>query len=217
MTEVLEETRHDEAPVAVDPEALIAEARRRQRKRRLLVALIAAAATAIGLALWQFAFTTGLTSRTGGHSSGLVTGPRVLTLHLIGWGTPVYGYTGRGPCPDGRFESAIETNGSKIGSFLQCDLADSKIDKPNWGVRSTHAVLSGTYRLPGGTILTREQRTFLFSRQSPNSAIPIRVHGSFTGRIVGGSGRYAHLRGTITGGGHGINNSGDWTLTPHLS
>jgi hypothetical protein len=33
MTQLLEEKRYDDAPVAFDPEALIAEARRRQRKR----------------------------------------------------------------------------------------------------------------------------------------------------------------------------------------
>lgn len=200
------------APFA-DPEALIEEARRRQRRRQLRKGGVLLVVAGGALALWQFAFTTDSPSRAGGHSSGLVTAQRALTLHLIGWGTPVYGYTGRGPCPDGQFVTPIEVSGRKIGAFLACDLADSKTDKPNWGVRSTHAVLSGTYTLRGGAIVTREQRTFRFSRQSVNSAIPVRVRGSFRGRIVGGSGRYAQVRGTISGGGHGVNNSGDWTLT----
>jgi hypothetical protein len=169
-----------------------------------------------GFAAWQLALNPGSSAQRGRPSSALAVTPRTLTLHVIGWGTPIHGYTGHGSCPDGQFEAPIESAARKVGSFVACALADSKVDKPNWGVRSTHAVLIGTYTLRDGTIVTREQRTFLFSRQSLNSAIPIRTRGYFTGRIVGGSGDYAHLGGTINGGGLSVNNNGNWTVEFHF-
>jgi hypothetical protein len=88
MTQLLEEKRYDDAPVAFDPEALIAEARRRQRKRWLVLTLVVATAAAAGLAAYLLA------SHSSTHSSatsggGEIGKPATLQLHLRGFGTPL--------------------------------------------------------------------------------------------------------------------------------
>lgn len=116
-------------------------------------------------------------------------------------------YTGRGRCPDGfTVIPIVSAGGARIGSFSECDKMVSKLDKPNWGVRKTHAALVGTYRLPGGAIRTREQRTFVFARDQ------LHTQGYFTGAIVGGTGRYANATGTVTGGGPSAGNRARWTV-----
>jgi hypothetical protein len=202
---------------SVDPEALIREARQPQRRRRLFIALVAVILVGIGAAGWRLVFDSALPSTHGRSPASALGKPPVLTLHLVGWGTPIQGFNPHGSCPDGKFETPIVSSpGNKIGSMVECDLAVSKTDKPTWGVRSTHASIAVTYRIPGGAIFTDEHRAFLFSRQSTDSKKPIRTNGHFVGRITGGSGRYAHAHGTVTGGGHGINNAGDWTVTFHF-
>ena len=194
-----------------DPEALIREARRRQRRRRGAAAAFIVLLAALGIAVWQLAFAqASRTTRTTQTPRPLVT-MRTLTLHLVGWGTPVEGYAPGTPCPDGVFTLPIRSStGATIGSDSECDLVDSKVDSPAGRVLRTYAILRATYRVPGGTLETREQRTFRFSRDQ------IHTSGLFTGRIIGGSGRYAHARGSISGGGPGGANSANWTVAFHF-
>jgi len=152
----------DSSPV--DPEALVQEARRRQRKRRLLVAAAGVAIAGIGAAAYIAVTLSGRSSPSQASSAPVVEA-RMLRLHLAGWGTVVDPYTGQGPCPDGRTFIAIRSPaGTTIGSDTECVQVVSKTDVPNYGVRSTHSLGVETYSLPGGTIATRESRTFLFAR-----------------------------------------------------
>jgi hypothetical protein len=202
----------------VAPEALIREARQRQRRRRLTLAGVTLLLLGTAVLVWRLAFTSARAPVRESHRLNAAALPRSLTLHVVGWGTPIQGYDPRSSCPDGKFNAPIvSSQGQTVGSFVECDLVVSKTDKPDWGVRSTHAALATTYTIHGGTIEAREQRTFLLSRQYLNSEKPIRTRGSFRGRITGGSGRYVHVRGTVTGGGLSINNNGSWTVTFHFN
>jgi hypothetical protein len=198
---------------ALDEEALIREARRRQRRRWAGGTVAFVLLAAIGVAAWQLAFSQSSSATHAGHEHtparlGL---PPTLTFHLLGWGTVVQGYSSRSSCPDGVTSVPIRSSaGQTVGSMSECDLVVSKVDKPNWGVWSTHANMLATYHAPGGTIDTHEQRTFRFSRSQ------IHTTGSFTGRITGGSGRYAHARGSVTGGGPGGAKSAHWTVVFHF-
>lgn len=200
-----------EVAYALDPEALIREARRRQRRRRVGVAAALVVVAGNGIAVWQVAFTHSNATHLAGRLSTPVGLPPTLTLHLVGWGSPVQGYAPSTPCPDGVFSLRIRSSvGNTIGSDSECDLVDSKVNRPDGKVLRTHASLLATYRIADGTIETREQRTFRFS--------PDQLHtmGRFSGRIISGSGRYAHAGGTISGGGPGGANSASWTVLFHF-
>lgn len=205
MTELLEEKRHDEVLVAVDPEALIAEARRRQRKRQLLIALIAAAATAVGLAaflvLWNSSTSS---SATGGHAE--IGKPTALTLQLRGFGMPLPTQIDQGSCPQGRTLIEIQPSGSVTG----CVLTIRKWDAPNFGLKKVTQTVRETYHLGGGTLVTLETQTILFARDQRHTT------AVFHGRVIGGKGRYAHVQGAVTGGGPGVNGQSSWTVTLHL-
>jgi hypothetical protein len=192
----------------VDLEALIREARRRQRRRRLALAAAALLVAMAGAAAWRLAVASPPPAgRTAGRQRAPAGLPGTLTLQLVGWGTVIQPYLGRGACPDGRTSMSVRSStGAKVGSVVECDLVVTKVDEPNWGVRRTHAELTATYTIPGGTIVTREQRTFLFARDQIHST------GRFTGRIIGGTGRYAHARGTVSGGGPGTGRRALWKL-----
>lgn len=201
----------------IDTDALIREARRRQRRRRLLVLGLALLVTGGGFAVWLLAFgSQPSTVDSQGRSAGVAHSP-TLILRVVGTPTPVQGYNPGGACPDGQFSWSIRSSvGQTIGTDLECDLAESKVDKPNWGVWSTHAVVNATYTIPGGTIVTHERQTFRFSKQTLNSRAPIRRRALIVGRIVGGSGRYAHVHGSISGSGIGINNDDNSTISFHF-
>lgn len=208
MTELLEETRHsDEVLASADPEALIAEARRRQRKRQLLIALTAAAATALGLAavivLWNSS--THSSPRTGGAAE--IGQPTALRLHLRGFGTPLPTPIDQGPCPQGRTLIDIQPSGSATG----CVLTIRKWDETHYGIKKITQTVRETYRLSGGTLITRETQTIHFARDQRHTT------AVFHGTVIGGSGRYTRAQGTVTGGGPGVNGHGDWTVTMHLS
>jgi hypothetical protein len=193
-----------------DQEALIKEARRRQRRRRLILFATTLLATGAGLTVWQLAFSSSQQAKEAASSSS-VTAPPTLTLHLIGWGTVIQGYVGTGSCPDGQTQVQIRgTAATTVGSVVECDLVVTKVDKPTWGVWSTHANMVATYTLPGGTIVTHEQRLFRFARDQ------LHTTGRFTGRILNGSGHFAHARGTVSGGGPGVGDKADWTVTFHF-
>jgi hypothetical protein len=202
--------KESERGPALDPEAVIEEARRRQRRRRVIEAAMVALLVGIAVAVWQLAFVRSHAGSPVGNPAPPER-PSTLTLHLVGWGAVVQGFAPGTSCPDGVISVPIRSSaGHAFGSVSECDLVVSKAQRPNGSVLSTHANMLGTYHLPGGTILTHEQRTFHFSRDQ------MHTNGRFTGRIIGGSGRYAHARGSITGGGPGGANTAHWTVVFHF-
>lgn len=208
MTALLEEKRDDEALVGVDPEALIEEARQRQRRRRRIgvLALGLAATVAVGISVathvgGERASTSHPRPRAAGATS------QTLRLRLLGWGTPQPDTLGSGPCPWGRtYIRVVNMAGDHVGDDNECVLLVSKDDVPGYGVRSTHGVVIATYTLRGGTIRVRETHDFRFARDQKHS------YGRLRGTIIGGSGRYAHARGTLTGGGPGVDDSARWNV-----
>lgn len=207
-----------EGRVELGPEALIREARLRQRKRRLVLVTVALALIGAGVAVWRTAFIPG---RHAAHERAPTPAalPSTLTLHLVGWGTVVQGYSGvrGGGCRDGVSSIPIVTStGQHVGALSECDLVVSMTKRSNGDVLRTQANMLGSYKLPGGTIRTREQRTFSFARDQ------IHTYGHFSGHVVSGSGQFAHARGTISGGGPG-NTGGPgesdtthWTVVFHF-
>jgi hypothetical protein len=206
MTALLERERQDEVLIAADPEALIAEARRRQRKRRLLIALIAAAAAAVGIAALLILGNSSTPSSATGAGAG-VGQPSTLQLHLRGFGTSLPTQIDQGPCPQGRTSIEIQPSGSVIG----CVLTIRKWDAPNYGVKKITQTARETYHLTGGTIVTLETQTIHFARDQHHTT------ALFSGRVIGGSGRFVHARGSTVGGGPGVDGRGEWTVTLHLS
>lgn len=205
MTELLEEKRSNEALVGVDPEALIAEARSRQRRRRRIIVLVAAA-TAAGIAAY-LSISRSSTPSTATSSGGEIGKPSSMQLHLRGFGTPLPTQLDRGPCPQGRTLIEVQPSGSVVG----CVLTIRKWDGAGYGVKRITQTVRETYRLAGGTLLTRETQTIRFARDQHHTT------AAFRGNIIGGSGRYTHARGTVSGGGPGVNGRGDWTITLQLS
>jgi hypothetical protein len=205
MTELLEETRHDEVLVAFDPEALIAEAKRRQRKRRVVLALIIATAVAVGLAAYlSISHSNTHSSATSGSFD--IGRPTTLQLHLRGFGTPLRTQLNRGPCPQGRTLIEIKSSASVVG----CVQTIRKWDVAHYGIKRITQTARETYHLSGGTLVTLETQTIHFARdQRHTTAI-------FRGRVIGGSGRYAHVRGRISGGGPGIDGHGNWLVSLRL-
>lgn len=193
-------------PPHLDPEALIAEARRRQRKRRAALALTAAAAAAGGLAAYLSLSHTGMRpSATGGAAE--LGKPATLQLHLRGFGTPLPTQIDQGPCPQGRTLIEIRPSGSVAG----CVRTIRKWDASHYGVKRITQTARETYHLSGGTIRTLETQTIHFARDQRHTT------AVFRGRVVGGSGRYAHARGTVAGGGSGIDGHADWLLSLRLN
>lgn len=205
MTALLEETRDDEVTVVDDPEALIAEARRRQRKRQLVSALIVATVTAVGIAVFLGLWNSSEPSSTTGDNVG-VGKPRALELHLQGFGTPLPTQIDQAPCPQGRTLIKIQPSGSVTG----CVLTIHKWDEADYGVKRITQTARETYHLTGGALVTLETQTIHFARDQRHTT------AVFQGRVIGGSGRYAHAHGTVTGGGPGVNGDGNWTVTLHL-
>lgn len=200
---VVEQPPSDQPPV--DPEALIAEARRRQRKRRLAIALLAAFPVAGGLGAYLSLSHSGSPSSATGVR-GEIGKPTTLQLHLRGFGTPLPTRLDQGPCPQGRTLIEIQPSGSVTG----CVLTIRKWDEPSYGVKKITQTARETYHLSGGTLITRETQTILFARDQRHTT------AVFHGTVIGGSGRYAHARGTVTGGGPGVTGHSDWTVTLHL-
>jgi hypothetical protein len=205
MTGLLEEKRRDEVLVAVDPEALIAEARRRQRKRRVVLALIIATAAAAGLAAY-LSVSYSSTHSSAASGSAEIGKPTTLQLHLRGFGTPLPTQLDQGPCPQGRTLIEIRPRGSVVG----CVRTIRKWDAAHYGVKRITQTARETYHLSGGTLVSLETQTIHFARdQHHTTAI-------FRGRVIGGSGRYAHVRGTVSGGGPGIDGRGNWLVSLRL-
>jgi hypothetical protein len=206
MTGLLEEKRHDEVLAVVDPEALLSEARRRQRKRRLVLALVVATAAAAGLAayLWG-SHASPHSSSTGG--GGEIGKPKTVQLHLRGFGTPLPTQLDEGLCPQGRTLIEIEPSGSVVG----CVRTIRKWDSAHYGVKRITQTVRETYHLNGGTLVTLETQTIHFARDQHHTT------AVFHGHVIGGSGRYTHARGTVSGGGLSINGHADCRIALRLT
>jgi hypothetical protein len=100
--------------------------------------------------------------------------------------------------------------GVRVGAARLCVLAISKVDLPHWGVRRIVQTVREVDALPGGTVVSRQRQTFLFARDQHHS------RAIFRGQVVGGSGRYARLRGSVLGGGPGRDGRADWVVTLRL-
>jgi hypothetical protein len=193
-----------------DLEALIKEARRRQRRRRLRLAAAAAATTLLaGASLYFF-----LDHSSGGGPSRssapppLLVRPLTLSVHLLGFGTPLQTAIDSGACPQGRTQIAIVgSTGARIGTSHLCVLTIEKTDVPNYGVRRITQTVLETDSLPGGSIVSRQTQTISFARDQSHTT------ARFRGRILRGTGRFAHARGTIVGGGSGTDGKADWRVT----
>jgi hypothetical protein len=205
MTELLEERRHDEVFVAFDPEALIAEAKRRQRKRRVVLALIIATAVAVGLAAYlSISHSNTHSSATSGSFD--IGKPTTLQLHLRGFGTPLPTQLDQGPCPQGRTRIEVQPSGSVVG----CVRTIRKWDVAHYGVKRITQTARETYHLSNGTLVTLETQTIHFARDQRHTT------AVFRGRVIGGSGRYAHVHGAVSGGGPGIDDHSDWFVSFRL-
>jgi hypothetical protein len=190
----------------VNPEALIAEARRRQRKRWLVLTLVVATAAAAGLAAYLLAsYSSTHSSATSG--GGEIGKPATLQLHLRGFGTPLPTQLDQEPCPQGLTLIEIQPRGSVVG----CVRTIRKWDAADYGVKRITQTVRETYHLNGGTLLTHETQTIYFARDQRHTT------ALFRGNVIGGSGRYAHARGTISGGGSGVNGHADWLVSLRLS
>lgn len=206
MTELLEERKDDELLATVDPEALIAEARRRQRKRRLVLAVIVAASAAAGLAAYlSISLSRAHSSTTNGGAE--IGKPKTVQLRLRGFGTPLPTQLDQGPCPQGRTLIEIQPSGSVVG----CVRTIRKWDSAHYGVKRITQTVRETYHLSRGTLVTLETQTIHFARDQHHTT------AVFRGRVIGGTGRYAHARGTVVGGGPGIDGHADWLVSIRLS
>jgi hypothetical protein len=153
--------------------------------------------------LWPSHSGTPSSASSGGVQIGE---PTSLQLHLRGFGTPVPTQVDQGPCPQGRGVIRIVPR----GFVSDCVLTISKWDA--WfGVRRITQIARETYHLRDGTIVTRESQTIRFARDQHHTT------ATFTGRVLGGSGRYAHVGGTVTGGGPGVDGRANWLVSLHLS
>jgi hypothetical protein len=202
----------------VDPEALLSEARRRQRKRRLVLALVVATAAAAGLAAYLLgSHSSPHSSSTGG--GGEIGKPKTVQLHLRGFGTPLPTQLDEGPCPQGRTLIEIQPPviviergaGSRSGSVVGCVRTIRKWDSAHYGVKRITQTVRETYHLNGGTLVTLETQTIHFARDQHHTT------AVFHGHVIGGSGRYTHARGTVSGGGLSINGHADWHVALRLT
>jgi hypothetical protein len=138
--------------------------------------------------------------------------PTALRFHLRGFGTPLPTTVDSGSCPQGRTLVTIYSRaGARIGTAHLCVLTISELDLPHWGVRRIVQTVREVDTLPGGTLLSRQQQTFLFARDQRHT------RAIFDGDVVGGSGRFARRRGTVSGGGAGLDGKADWLVTLRLS
>jgi hypothetical protein len=136
---------------------------------------------------------------TGASGSGSM----AVVVHLRGFGTPL---GASAACPDGRTAIQILTpSGRRAGSVNECVLSVRKLSKARldpWRI-----IQNAKQRIPleGGAVRTTVTQTLTFRRDG-------RSESRFVGRIIGGEGRYAGLRGVISGGGPGHDGTADWLL-----
>jgi hypothetical protein len=127
----------------------------------------------------------------------------VVRVHLRGFGQPL---GASAECPEGRTAIQILTlSGRQAGSVSECVLWVQKLTKP--GLDPWRIVQRATQRIPlgGGAVRTKVTQTITFRRDGHSES-------RFVGRIIGGEGRCAGLRGVISGGGPGHDGTADWLL-----
>jgi ferric-dicitrate binding protein FerR (iron transport regulator) len=209
-------TRPTRSPVATEDlsraetEALIEEARQRQRRRRLGLAAVVVAAAAVAAVVYGGVVRSDRSNAPMSSTGSLVSGT-VLRLHLAGFGTPLPTEVDKGPCPQGRTEIRIRSGaGALIGSQSGCALSIGKTDAPNGGLVRITQTARETYVLPGGTIVSLETQTIRFAADQRHTV------ATFHGRVLRGTGRYAHARGTVSGGGRGFDGKADWLMNIHF-
>jgi hypothetical protein len=132
-------------------------------------------------------------------------------LELAGFGTPLPSEIDRGPCLQGRTSIAVRLPATaQAGTLTECVLSVSQTRRATGTLARISERTRDTYALPGGTLVTLESHSIVFAPdQHHTTAI-------FRGRIVAGSGRYAHARGTLSGGGPGVDGKARWHITMRL-
>jgi len=132
--------------------------------------------------------------------AGRASASRPLTVELRGFGHSL-GLTAA--CPSGLTRIVI------VGSSraaLDCVVRVQKFTKSGldpWRIVESVRV---TTPFAGGAIYSVETQTFTFTRSQASTA-------AFRGRIVGGTGRYKGVTGTVRGGGEGRNGVAIWDET----
>jgi len=172
------------------PAFCVEEYRRLLPVQRWLLALVAAAALLMTAAI--------ATAAPSASST---------TFRLVGRGTPLPTQPDSGPCPQGRTVYAIaSSSGTRIGTAHGCVLTIARTDDASGLRRIVQTVLERD-ALPAGTIVSRQRQTFVFARDERRST------AVFRGRVVRGTGRYAHAAGTVSGGGPTVAGVADWRIT----
>ncbi|HXY80917.1 MAG TPA: hypothetical protein VEH55_06070 [Gaiellaceae bacterium] len=126
-----------------------------------------------------------------------------LTVELRGFG---YSLGLTAACPSGLTRISIVGTDR---SALDCVTRAQKFTKPGldpWRIVESVRV---TTPFVGGAIYSVETQTFTFTRSQASTAV-------FRGRIVGGTGRYKGMTGTVRGGGKGHNGVAIWHETFQL-
>jgi hypothetical protein len=68
----------------------------------------------------------------------------------------------------------------------------------------------GLTGFPAERSSTGEKQTIRFAIDQEHTT------ATFRGIVVGGTGRFSRARGTVSGGGPGLNGKADWSVTIHL-
>jgi hypothetical protein len=144
-------------------------------------------------------------------STGSLVSDTVLRLHLAGFGTPLPTEVDKGPCPQGRTVIRIRSGtGAPIGSQSGCVLSIGKQTTSNDDIVRIMQIVRERYVLTDGTIVSKETQTIRFAADQRHTV------ATFYGHVLGGTGRYAHARGTVSGGGRGFDGKADWLMNIHF-
>ena len=135
----------------------------------------------------------------------------LVSYRLVGRGKPLPAQIDSGPCPQGRTTIAIAgRSGRRVGTAYLCVLTIARVEDSGGDLRRITQTVRETDSLPAGAIVSRQRQVFAFSRDGRRSS------AVFRGRVVGGTRRYAHASGTLSGGGPAIDGAADWRITVRL-
>ena len=136
----------------------------------------------------------------------------VVSFRIVGAGTPTAPATNRPPCPDGKWSQAILATRSqhRIGTDYGCALSIRKTDRANWGVYRITQTARELLVLPDGSITAVVHERFDFARDQRH------VRVTWSGTVTHATGRYARLRGTISGRGPVVDGRANYRLTLRL-
>lgn len=116
-----------------------------------------------------------------------------------------------GRCPQGRTRIPIAAeSGRRIGVAHVCVLTIRKIEDSGGHLRRIVQTVLETDSLPTGAIVSKETQTFAIARDPRHST------AVFRGRVMRGTGRYVHARGTLSGGGPTAGGVADWRIVVRL-